>query len=168
MNKSSAIVVVAKIGTPFGVKGWVKVHSYTEIVTDILEYAPWYIEEKQDWQKLEAEECRPHGKGVIIKIKGYDSPETARVLTGKHIGISKDQLPKLSKNEFYWADLQGLTVINQEGQVLGVVSYLIETGSNDVLVVKGETEQAIPYLPDEVVTKVDLEKKEIHVNWDGI
>ena len=83
------------------------------------------------------------------------------------IAITRAQLPALPKNEYYWSDLEGLTVINQAGVVLGKVIYLIATGSNDVLVIKGDKELAIPYLQDEVITQVDLENGVIHVNWDG-
>jgi len=107
-----------------------------------------------------------HGKGIIVKFNGIHTPEEARQLTGKLIEIERSHLPTLPKNEFYWSDLEGLTVINKNGDILGKVIYLIETGSNDVLVVKGKREFAIPYLLGSVVTSVDLEKQEIHVSWD--
>jgi 16S rRNA processing protein RimM len=160
-------VIVGKIGSPYGVKGWLKVTSFTESIPDILKFAPWYLKEKQGWQRIEIEDGRQHGKGVVVKLTGLGTPEQARLYTGKTIGIERSQLPVLKKQEFYWSDLEGLTVINQHNEVLGKVIYLIETGSNDVLVVKGETELAIPYLPD-VVESIDLAEKVIRVNWDLI
>lgn len=161
-------ITVGKIGSTYGVHGWLKVHSYTEFGPRILDYMPWSISnENNQWENIEVEDGRVHGNIVIAKIAGIDSPEKARLLTGKLIAIARSQLPKLEKDEFYWSDLKGLTVINKNGDVLGKVIYLIETGANDVLVVKGTKEHAIPYLPN-VILKVDLKKQEIHVDWEVI
>lgn len=167
MSIDTEYVVVGKIGATYGIKGWVKITSFTESIPDILDYSPWYLEDKQDWKLIDVIEGRTHGKGVVAKIKGFDNPEQARLLNGKCIAINRSQLPKLKQQEYYWSDLKGLTVINQQNEVLGTVIYLIATGSNDVLVIKGEKEFAIPYLP-EVVTSIDLTEKIMHVNWDLI
>lgn len=160
-------VVVGKIGTTYGIHGWLKIFSYTEWVSRILDYSPWYIEDpQQGWKQIKLTGGREHGKGVIVKIAGYDNPEEARVLTGKKIAVMHSQLPALNKNEYYWRDLVGLDVIDQHGVNLGKVIYLMETGSNDVLVVKGNKEHAIPFLLNDVVTSIDLDKKVMHVNWE--
>lgn len=163
-------VIVGKIGTSYGIKGWMKIHSFTEMGDGILDYSPWYLGsgEDDDWSEVVIEEGKIHGKGVIAKFTGFDSPEEARQLTSKMIAITEAQLPKLEKNEFYWSELEGLTVINKNGDVLGKVAYIMETGSNDVLVVKGETDHAIPYLMGSVILKVDLAKQEIHVDWEPL
>lgn len=167
MNQAE-YVIVGKIGSTYGVQGWVKIQSYTELTADILTYTPWYLEDKNDWKRIKLEAGKEHGKGIIVKLPGYDNPEKARLLTGKRIAVLRSELPVLEKNEYYWSDLEGLTVINQSGLVLGKVIYLIETGSNDVLIVKGDNEHAIPYLPDDVVKSIDLEKKTMHVDWEPI
>jgi len=160
---------VGKIGTTYGVRGWLKIHSYTEFGASILDYTPWYLSNEQDeWDAVEVEDGRMHGNGLIAKLAHVDTPEAARLLTGKKIAASRSQLPQLKKNEYYWSDLEGLTVIDQHGTVLGKVIHLMETGSNDVLIVKGDKEHAIPYLPGSVVLNIDLEKQEIHVNWELI
>lgn len=161
-------VTVGKIGAPYGIKGWVKIHSFTEWVTNILEYTPWYLEDANGWKLTKVAEGREHGKGLVAKFAGFDTPEHSRQLTGKLIAIKRSQLPPLKKNEYYWGDLEGLTVINQDGKVLGTIAYLLETGSNDVIVVKNEKEHAIPYLQGSVVISVDLDKREMHVNWELI
>lgn len=161
-------VIVGQVGATYGVKGWLKILSYTEMVANILEYNPWYIEERTGWKAMKVEDSQQHGKGIIAKLAGFNNPEDARLLSGKKIAILRSQLPKLAKNEYYWSDLKGLTVIDQHGATLGKVIYLIETGSNDVLVVKGEKEQAIPFLLNDVVTNIDLDKGEMHVNWEEI
>ncbi len=161
-------IVVGKVGSTYGVQGWLKVLSYTEWTNNILQYSPWYIESKDDWQAIAVTECREHGKGVVVKFAGYDTPEQSRTLTGKNIAITRSQLPTLTKGEYYWSDLKGLTVLNQAGVNLGKVIYIMATGSNDVLVVKGDKEHAIPYLPDEVIKNIDLEKGIIYVDWEEI
>ena len=160
-------VVVGKLGSTHGIQGWLKLYSFTEPVTNILAYNPWYLEDAANWKLIKPEASREHAKGMIVKLTGYNNPEQARLLTGKKIAILRSQLPNLKKGGFYWSDLEGLTVINIDGSVLGKVIYLLETGSNDVLVVKGDQEYAIPYLAD-VIVNVDLANQVIHVNWELI
>ena len=160
-------ITVGKVGSTYGVYGWLKIHTYTEYGMNILQYSPLYLSNNRDgWDEIVVEDSRAYGNGIIIKFAGYDSPEKARLLTGKMLAITRSQLPELKKDEYYWSDLQGLTVINKNGETLGKVIYLIETGSNDVLVVKGTKEYAIPYLFGSVVTSVDLANQVIHVDWD--
>lgn len=166
--KPDATVIIGKIGATYGVQGWLKITSYTEVITDILDYNPWLIGHNNHWQTMEVNDGHQHGKGIVVKLAGINNPEQARLLTGKMIAVKRANLPSLKKNEFYWSDLEGLTVIDQHQQVLGTVSYLIATGGNDVLVVKTDHKEiAIPYLPD-VVVKVDLAGQVIQVNWDPI
>ncbi|MDR3477472.1 MAG: ribosome maturation factor RimM [Gammaproteobacteria bacterium] len=167
-NPQTEYVVIGKIGAAYGIKGWLKIVSFTESITNILDYAPWYLQEGQTWKPVKVDGGREHGKGIVVHIAGFDTPESARLLTGKVIGIQRSQLPALKKQEYYWSDLEGLTVINQRGETLGKVIYLMATGSNDVLVIKGEKEHAIPYLPGDTITSIDLEKGEMHVDWDLI
>lgn len=167
MNKTD-YVMVGKIASTYGVQGWLKVVSYTEMPYSIAEYKPWYIEESGSYKPIDVTDVREYGKGIIVKFKGYDNPEKAKVLTGKKIAILRSKLPALDKDEYYWSDLEGLTVINQNGENLGQIIYIIETGSNDVLVVKGETEHAIPYLPNDVIKSIDLVNKIMHVDWELI
>lgn len=168
MTTDTDYIVVGKLGTTYGIKGWVKILSYTEIMANILEYNPWYIEDGDRWKLIKVEDGREHGKSVVVKLAGYNNPEEARLLAGKKIAILRSQLPALAKDEYYWDELKGLTVIDQHGDKLGEVVYLIATGSNDVLVVKGEKEHAIPYLWDKVIKDINLAERTIHVNWDAI
>jgi 16S rRNA processing protein RimM len=165
---NTAYIIVGKIGSTYGVHGWIKIHAYTEFSTDILKYTPWYLQKNNSspWLTKEIEESRMHHNSIIVKFEGINTPEEARLLTGTHIGILRSQLPPLKENEYYWSDLVGLTVINKNGDVLGQVIYLMATGSNDVLVVKGDKEYAIPYLMGSVITHIDLNKQEIHVDWE--
>jgi len=168
-NADAVYITVGKIGSTYGVHGWLKVKAYTEFGDGILDYQPWYLSSGDNhWQEIKVEGSRMHGNIVLVKLAGIDNPEEARLFTGKTIAVTREQLPALKDNEYYWTDLIGLTVINKTGEIYGKVAFLIETGSNDVLVVKNDKEHAIPFLPGKVVLKVDLEKKEIHVDWELI
>jgi 16S rRNA processing protein RimM len=168
-NPNAVYVKVGKVGSVYGIQGWLKIQSYTEFGAGILTYKPWYLTSgTQERIEIEITDGRLHGKGIIVKFPGIDTPEAARLLTGKIIEVERSQLPTLAKNEFYWSDLEGLTVINKHGEILGKVIYMMATGSNDVLVIKGTKEHAIPYLPGTVVLNVDLEKKVIQVDWELI
>ncbi len=162
-------IVVGKIGSTYGIQGWLKIFSFTGVMTDLLNYSPWYLEDGEGWRSIEIKASREHGKAIVAHLSGYNTPEEARKLTGKKIAVKRSQLPVLPKNEYYWTDLEGLMVVNQHNEELGHVLYLIETGANDVLVVKNQgKEYAIPYLPGKVVTNVDLAKRIIRVDWDLI
>ena len=167
---SSKYIVIGKLGATYGVNGWLKIHTYTEFGENILHYSPWYLSApgQDTYQETIIEDGKPHGNSFIVKLFGANNPEEARLYTGKIISIQRSQLPPLPQDEYYWSDLVGLTVLNTQGEVLGTVSYLIETGANDVLVVKGDKEHAIPYLPGSVVVNIDLAKKEMIVDWELI
>ncbi len=168
MKDDNEYVIVGKISVPYGIQGWIKIVSFTEVMTDLLRYKPWYLESESGWQLVKPQHAKAHGKQLIAKFNEYHTPEAVRVLTGKKIAVTRSQLPVLGKNEYYWSDLQGLTVIDQQGNLLGKVAYLLATGSNDVLVVKNEAgiEHAIPYLPDSIIMQVDLASKTIQVDWE--
>lgn len=170
MKKADTVYIsVGKIGSPFGVHGWLKVRSYTELGASILDFKPWYLSRHEDkWTPITVEDGREQANGMLIKFAGIDSPEAAKQLTGSVIGIKRDQLPPLTQGEYYWSDLIGLTVVNMQGEVLGTVSYIMATGANDVLVIKGQKEHAIPYLPGDVIKHVALDKQEIQVDWELI
>lgn len=122
---------------------------------------------KDQWKKISILEIRPQGKNFIALFEGYEDRETAARLTNLEIGVSREELPPLENGEYYWTDLVGLTVITELGVTLGIVDRLLETGSNDVLVVKGELrEHLIPYIPDDYVLEIDLESKIMRVAWD--
>lgn len=166
-NADTEYVIIGKFASTFGIHGWIKVKAYTEFGANILDYHPWYVQREQNtWTPIEVESSRIQGDAVMVKIANIDSPEQARLLTNSTIAIIRSQLPELEENEYYWSDLIGLTVIDQHGKTLGKVAFIMETGSNDVLVVKGEKEHAIPYLMGKVITSIDLDKQEIHVDWE--
>jgi 16S rRNA processing protein RimM len=163
-------IVVGKISAAYGVKGWVKVISFTDPEDNLLQYRPWYLKQDGQWKAVAVSEGRVHGKGLAAHIETVNDRDSAERLKGCEIAIQREQLAPAPAGEYYWIDLIGLHVINQQGIELGVVDSLMETGANDVLVVKGESrgdkERLIPFVMHEFIKSVDLEKQTIHVDWD--
>jgi 16S rRNA processing protein RimM len=143
------------------------VFSYTHPRENILRYQPWYLKDRHgEWRKQQLADGSRHGKGVIARLSDCQDRDQARALMGCEIGERRDQLFETAPGEYYWCDLQGLKVVTPQGELLGTVDHLIETGANDVLVVHGERERLIPFVLDQVILNVDLEKGEIQVDWD--
>jgi len=158
-------IVIGKFGKVFGVHGWLKIHSLAEPKEKILEFSPWLIEKNSQWQEIVIEAHKIQHQNIIVKLKNLDDLETAKLYTNLNIFIDRSLLPKLSPNEYYWEDLIGLKVINQENQELGIVDHLFNNGANDVIVIKGAKEYLIPYIKN-IILNVDLKNKNIKVNWD--
>lgn len=158
---------VGNISGVFGVKGWLKVFSHTEARENILSYNPWILKKNNLVKSVKVIGGRVQGKLVVAQLDGITDREQAELLMGYQINITKQQLPKPAQGEYYWADLLGLDVENIEGIYLGKVDNLFETGANDVLVVLGERERAVPFLKGQTVKLVDLENRKIIVDWDA-
>ena len=150
----------------FGIKGWVKVHSYARPRAEILNSSPWQVKLPEGWRELKVAEGRAHGQGVVVRLEGFEDRERAAQLVGAEIALRREQLPALKPGEYYWAQLEGLKVVNREGVELGVVSHLLETGANDVLVVSGDRERLIPFIAA-AIRRVDLEAGVIEVDWEA-
>ena len=160
-------VIVGQVAGVFGVKGWIKVRSHTAPYDNILNYSPWYLKQDGHWQAYELVSGQKHSKGLIAQLKGCDDRDVAAGLVGQEIAISREQLPETGEGEYYWSDLIGLEVKNRQGELLGKVVQLMETGANDVLVVKGERgETLIPYVIGHYVLSVDLSAGCIEVDWE--
>jgi 16S rRNA processing protein RimM len=142
------------------------VYSYTQPRENIIQYQPWYLKQSGNWQPRQVAEGKRHGKGVVARLADCTDRDQALSLMDVEIGISREQLPDPAPGEYYWGDLQGLEVVNQNEESFGRVDHLIETGANDVLVVKGERERLIPFVLEQVVTRVDLDAGVIQVDWD--
>jgi 16S rRNA processing protein RimM len=157
-------VLIGRISGLFGIKGWVKVHSYTRIREGILDYDRWKLKLGNSWREFDILEGRKQAGGVVVQLRGIENRDDASALVGADIAIARSQLPALKRGEVYWADLEGLKVVNLEGDELGTVSHLFETGANDVVVLQGERERLIPYTAD-VIREVDLNAGIIRVDW---
>lgn len=182
-EKAGDKVIIGRLHGPHGIKGWNKLQAFTETPDNIADYKQWFIKPSQgrgaqgDWQAVEWDELRWQGKRLVVRLQGSTDRNRAEELAGHDIAVSEDQLPTLEQGEYYWHQLQGLQVVVEQDSkqvLLGVVSDMLETGANDVLVVRGKgvegaldkQERLIPWLPGDVIEYVDLERGCILVQWD--
>ncbi|CAK1743597.1 16S rRNA processing protein RimM [Vibrio crassostreae] len=173
MSEQNNRIVMGKLGSTYGIRGWLKVFSYTDNAESIFDYSPWYLNQKGKWVEYKVESWKRHGQGYVCKLAGLDVREDAQLMTNFEIAIDPASLPELSEDEFYWRELFGMQVFTTKGYDLGKVTDLLETGSNDVLVIKanlkdafGQKERLVPYLEEQVIKKVDREARRIEVDWD--
>jgi len=187
-------ILVGRINGVYGIKGWLKIYSFTDPIEQILAYEPWYLMRQNsrvqpaqgktgDLQSsirksgfgpdriLEIEAGKVHGKGIIALPKGFDDRNQAETLRGFEIWVDRSLLPTLEGGDYYWHQLEQLLVVNEQQEQLGRVSHLLETGANDVLVVVpdsdsiDDTERLIPYVEGSVVKEINLATGKILVDW---
>lgn len=164
---ATELISVGEISGVFGIKGWVKVFSLTDPRENILTYSPWILKKGSEVKEVKLIDGKRQGKSVVASIEGISDRNVAESFCGWEILINKSQLPETEEGVYYWADLVGLLVQTEQGVNLGVVDYLLETGANDVLVVKDdEQERLIPFINGQVVKKIDLAGKQMIVDWD--
>ncbi len=170
MSESDALVI-GRINGVYGIKGWVRIHSFTEPAENLLGYRDWKIRRRDGWEAISIDSGKRQGKGLIAHIEGVDDRTAAEALKGSDIAVPLAELPELEGEEYYWHQLQGLSVVGN-GELLGQVDHLLETGANDVLVVlpcegsRDERKRLIPWLRPDVVKAVDLQQQTIDVDWD--
>lgn len=162
---------MGRIGAAWGVKGWVKLLSYTDPPENLLAFHVFDIRTPEGLERIEIDESRPHGQGFVGHIKGCDVREETGRYTGCELLLEKSALPQLEAG-YYWHELEGLRVVNLGGEVLGIVHHLMETGANDVMVVHGDDssidreERLVPWILGQVIREVDLERGVITVDWE--
>jgi 16S rRNA processing protein RimM len=157
-------VVLGKIGSAFGVQGWVRITSYTDPPDNILDYDRWHLHRAGQWEAVEVEDGRVTAKGVQAKLVGIESPEEARLQVGVEIAVRRSELPPTAPGEYYWSDLEGLEALTPSGESLGRVDHFRSTPGGDIAVVRGAREHWIPFVKDRIV-KVDLEARRIVFDW---
>jgi 16S rRNA processing protein RimM len=172
-DSTEELILVGKIGAPYGIKGWFKINAYTEISEGIFDYSPWFITLNGQQHQVKVANGRRHNKGLIAKFDNVDNRNDAEAWLHGEIFVQASQLPDLAGDDFYWRDLKGMAVKAVNGYDLGIVSGLMETGSNDVLVVDakrndafGKTERLIPFIQDDVIISVNKDENTIIVDWD--
>jgi 16S rRNA processing protein RimM len=158
------IVTLGRIAGTFGVRGWVKVQSFTDPPENIFEYENWRILQRGEWQPIAIEDGRVTGKGVLAKFAGIDTPEDARLYVGAELGVARSEMPQTAPGEYYWSDLEGLEARGASGEVLGKVDHFRSTPAGDVVVVRGAREHWIPFVKGRIL-KVDLEAGHIVLDW---
>lgn len=159
-------VTLGRITGVYGVRGWVRVHSYTEPREAVVDYPVWCLYRDGHRQEAKVAEGRRQGKAVVARLAGVEDRDRAAELIGSDIAVARDALPPPGEGRFYWSDLEGCRVVRRDGCDLGSVSYLMETGAHDVMVIDGKQEILVPFVPGETVLDVDLDEGVIRVDWD--
>lgn len=168
IQSDTNIVLVGKLVGVYGVKGWLKLISFTRPEENIFNYHPWLLKCGGQWQQLVLTGSKVDTKTLLACFKGVSDREKAKMFIGAEIAIRQEQLPVLKDNEVYWHDLINMQVIGKDNESLGIISEILETGSNDVLVVKSGTyRHLIPYVPGVYVNELDISKGVIQVNWQS-
>ena len=158
------IAVLGYVAAAHGINGWVRIHSLTEPREAIFEYQPWLLGDSL--QEVRVRQGQIHGKRLIALLQDTDDREQADALVHRRIAVYRDQLPELPADEYYWTDLLGLSVRLEDGRELGAIENMLATGANDVMVVRGERERLIPFVPGHYVKQVDLDARTVIVDWD--
>ena len=160
-------ILLGRVLGAFGVRGELKVHSFTDPEGALLRYQPWILVHGGTEREIGDAKGRVTAKGVNATLPGVEDRDAAQALAGAEIWVPRNRLPKPKPGEYYWVDLEGLEVVNADGTVLGRVSHLFDTAANQVMVVAGERERLIPFLEGQFVTRVDFDAGRIEVDWDA-
>ncbi|MDQ3056667.1 MAG: ribosome maturation factor RimM [Pseudomonadota bacterium] len=166
--KQDRRILVGRFVGAFGVRGEVKLESFTDPKSAILRYQPWILRDAQGRERmLEGVRGRETTKGLVASIADLQDRDAAEALRGTEVWVAREALPPPQPGEYYWVDLEGLRVLNLDGVDFGVVSHLFSTGANDVVAVQGERERLIPFVMPEYITAIDFEAGTITVDWDA-
>lgn len=166
------LLTIGKFGSPYGIRGWVKILSFTEIPEYIFHYKPWLVRKTNLLEIIKLNNWKKNNKTTIAKIDGINDRTQAELIKNQKIFINNHSLPKLTKGNYYWKDIIGCTVININNYIFGNVKKLIETGSNDVLVVRSNCkdfaikERFIPFIEQKIIKNINISNKIIKVDWN--
>lgn len=159
-------VLMGKVVGIFGVRGWLKIESYSQPRDRVFAYRPWLMGLSKALREVKPIDLREQGKNVVVQLPGCETVEQAQALLGEEIWVPRSALPPPPPGEYYWVDLEGLEVFTGEGVALGRISHMIATGANDVMVVQGDRERLLPFTPGHAVQSVDLAEGRVVVDWD--
>ena len=162
------MITLGRVLGAWGVKGWIRVHSYTEPSDNIVRFTDCTLRRGKEERVERFEEGRAHrGNQIVARLASVADRDAAEALAGFDVLVERDRFAPCADDEFYWADLEGLEVVTRGGQKLGAVDHLFATGSNDVMIVRGDRERLIPFVIGDVVQQVDLSAGRIVVDWDA-
>ncbi len=168
MNDPTRRILVGRIHGAFGVRGELKLESFTEPARAIFGYRPWTLRSPSGVEReVEGARGRDTTKGIVMTLPGVEDRDAAEAMRGTDIHVPRSALPPPKPGEYYWVDLEGLRVVNTEGVDFGRVAYIFSTGANDVLVAQGERERMIPFAQPDYVVSVDFEAGVVTVDWDA-
>ena len=165
--QDSDVIIIGVVGRAFGIKGWVKINSFSFPLENIFTYSPLLLKTNNLTQTVEIEHYEIHNANLVAKFIGINDRNAAELITNSEIIIKKEQLESISdEDEYYWNNLTGLKIVNTKGIYLGIVVTIFNNKATDILVIKdNEKERMIPFIK-QYILNIDLEKKEILVDWE--
>ena len=160
------LVIMGYVSGAFGVRGWIKLHTDTEYADSLFDYPVWWLGKPgKTWQPYTLVEGAVQSKNVVARLKGVDDRDQAFAIRGLTIAVPRDELPAAGENEYYWADLIGLVVVNPQGETLGTIVDMMQTGAHDIMVVRGDTgEHLIPFV-EPILLDIDQSARQVRVEW---
>ena len=164
-DDSPPLIELGSVGAPYGVRGWIKVRSYTDPPERVFEKRRLQLVLRGRSETYQIESTGRSGGQLTAKLRGVDDRDQAKSLTGASIVVARDELPPRAAGDFYRTDLIGCDVVNRSGVRLGVVRCFIETPAQPIMVVQGQKEIWIPAVPQHL-QRVDLKARRVVVNWD--
>ena len=167
MNNPERRILVARVVGAFGVRGEVKLLSFTDPLKQVLKYQPGIMVHQGVEKEITEIRARETNKGLTVFFPDIEDRDAAEALTGAEVWVPRSRLPAPKAGEYYWIDLEGMQVNNLEGVDFGKVSHLFNNGANDVMFVQGERVRLLPFVMDDYITKIDFEARQITVDWDA-
>ena len=159
------MVVMGRIRAAHGLKGWIKIQPFTQEIEGLLDYPEWWVGGDGQWQQHRISEVAVHGSMVVARLEGFTDRDAAAGLRGRDVAVPRAAMPESREGEFYWSDLLGMEVVHRNAIKLGLVTRILETGANTVLVVQGEKELLVPFI-DGVIVSVDPKARKLIVDWE--
>lgn len=158
---------MGRIAAPYGLKGWVRIESYSAAPDSLSTYPSWWVGRNGDWREMKvAQSALQRGASLVARFEGCVERDAALALKGCEVAVKREALPQGGNNEFYWVDLVGLKVVNVRDEELGAVAELFDNGAHAVMrVVEGGTERLLPFV-EQVVREVDVAAGRIRVEWE--
>jgi 16S rRNA processing protein RimM len=163
-DDTSALIELGAVGAPFGVRGWVKLRSFTDPPDRLLQHRSLRLGSGGDWTVYRIEASGHSGGQLTAKFSGVNDRDQAQALRGAPICVPRSELPQRDDKDYYRADLIGCEVVNLAGARLGKVQHFIETPAQVLMVVRGEREFWVPAVPLHL-RRVDLQARQVVVDW---
>lgn len=155
---------MGRVVAPYAIKGWVKLQTFTEDLDGLLDYPVWRLGRNGNWREYRLLDGKVHGQFLLASLDGVDDRNASEALQGMEVAVLREEMPEADEDEYYWDELVGLEVTNIQGEALGRVVGLLETGAHDVLQVQGERMRLIPFV-EIYIQSVDVAAGKIVVDW---
>lgn len=167
MSDNERRILLGRIVGAFGIRGQIKIESWTEPRDAIFRYQPWILRDALGNERMfEGARGKESGKHLVANFPDVTDRDVVEAMRGTDIYVLRSALPPPKAGEYYWIDLEGFRVVNLEGVDFGTVSHLFSTGANDVLFVRGDRERMVPFVEPDFVKSIDFDGGLITVDWD--